>query len=181
MQKIKLREIFWYFFILGLLTIGGGYVMISLMEKELCEKRGWITKDEFLEIIAVAQSLPGILATNTATFVGQNLRGTMGAIVATIGVALPSFIVIWSLYPFLTKSFQNPTIDKIYLGAQCGVIILILNSAISLLKNSVKNKFSIFIFIVSLIVLISFKINPTFIVIFGFLSGYILFLYERKC
>lgn len=106
MNKVKLKEIFWYFFWLGLLTIGGGYAMISLIEKELCEKRKWLKQDEFLEIIAVAQSLPGILASNVSTFVGQKLRGGLGALVATVGVTLPSFLVIWALYPLLQKVFK---------------------------------------------------------------------------
>lgn len=180
MIQIKKRQIFWYFFMLGLLTIGGGYVMISLMEKELCDKRKWLTTDEFLEIIAVAQSLPGILATNTSTFVGQKLLGTTGAIIATIGVTLPSFLIIWALYPFLTKSFQNETINKIYLGVQAGVITLILNSAIKLFKNSVKSKFSKLIFLISFLGLILLKVNPILIILFGFSAGYISFLLERR-
>ena len=154
--------------------------MISLMEKELCDKRKWLTTDEFLEIIAVAQSLPGILATNTSTFVGQKILGTSGAIIATIGVTLPSFLIIWSLYPFLTKSFQNDSINKIYLGVQAGVITLILNSAINLFKNSVKSKFSKLIFLVALSGLVLFKINPILIILFGFSAGYVsLLLYMR--
>lgn len=180
MIQIKKREIFWYFFMLGLLTIGGGYVMISLMEKELCDKRKWLTTDEFLEIIAVAQSLPGILATNTSTFVGQKILGTSGAIIATIGVTLPSFLIIWSLYPFLTKSFQNDSINKIYLGVQAGVITLILNSAINLFKNSVKSKFSKLIFLIALSGLVLFKINPILIILFGFSAGYVSLLLERR-
>ena len=180
MIKIKKREIFWYFFTLGLLTIGGGYVMISLMEKELCDKRKWLTKDEFLEIIAVAKSLPGILATNTSTFVGQKLLGTSGAIVATLGVTCPSFIILWSLYPLLLKSFHNASINKVYLGIQAGVIILILNSAINLFKNSVKTKFSKIIFIIAILALIILKTNPIYVVIFGFGAGYISMFWERN-
>lgn len=180
MNKVKLKEIFWYFFWLGLLTIGGGYAMISLIEKELCEKRKWLKQDEFLEIIAVAQSLPGILASNVSTFVGQKLRGGIGALVATIGITLPSFLVIWSLYPFLQKSFQMDAVNKIYTGVQAGVIMLILNSAINLYKSSIKTKFAKAIFLLSLLVLILFGVNPIFIILFGFLSGYISFIFERR-
>lgn len=175
---IKKREIFVYFFSLGMLTIGGGYVMISLMEKELCAKRKWLTEEEFLEIIAVAQSLPGILATNTSTFVGQKIGGPKGALTATFGVTLPSFLIIWALYPFLTRSFQNEIINKIYLGLQAGVITLILNSALNLFKNSVKTKFTRAIFLICLLLLICFNLNPIIIILIGFLAGYILLLFN---
>lgn len=180
MNKIRLSNLFWYFFWLGLLTIGGGYAMISLMEKELCQKRKWLKEDEFLEVIAVAQSLPGILATNVSTFIGQKLRGGKGALVSTIGVSIPSFLVIWALYPFLNKSFQNDKINKIYLGVQAGVIMLILNSAVQLFKSSIKNKFGKTIFSISLFVLIFFGINPIWIILFGFLCGFANIFFERK-
>ena len=110
----------------------------------------------------------------------QKILGTSGAIIATIGVTLPSFLIIWSLYPFLTKSFQNDSINKIYLGVQAGVITLILNSAINLFKNSVKSKFSKLIFLVALSGLVLFKINPILIILFGFSAGYVSLLLERR-
>lgn len=180
MNKVKLSNIFWYFFWLGLLTIGGGYAMISLMEKELCEKRKWLSTDEFLEIIAVSQSLPGVLASNVSTFIGQKLRGGVGAVIATIGVTLPSLLVILAIYPILNKSFQSDTVNKIYTGVQAGVIMLILNSAITMYKSSIKVKFSKILFLICLVVLILFDLNPIYIILFGFVSGYANFLFERR-
>ena len=180
MNKIKLSSLFKYFFFLGLLTIGGGYAMISLMEKELCEKRKWLNTEEFLEIISVAQSLPGVLASNVSTFIGQKLRGGTGALVATLGVTLPSLLVILALYPFLNRSFESTSINKIYTGIQAGVIVLILNSAISMFKSSIKTKFSKSVFFSSLLVLIIFDINPIFIILFGFFISYLNILFERR-
>lgn len=180
MKKISKIQIFKYFFFLGLLTIGGGYAMISLIEKELCKKKKWLTEEEFIEIIAVAQSLPGILATNVSTFVGQKIAGKSGAVVATIGVTLPSFLVIWGLYPILNKSFQSDTLNKVYLGVQAGVIMLILNSATNLFKFSIKSKFNKIIFLICFLTMVFFNISPIWIIIFGFASGYGAYLLERK-
>lgn len=180
MEKIKKIDIFWYFFRLGLFTIGGGYAMIGQIEKELCQKRNWLKEDEFLEIIAVSQSLPGILATNVSTFVGQKIGGKKGSILATLGVSLPSFLILLCLYPLLSKSFEIEALNKFYIGIQAGVIILILNSALSIFKHSVNSTFTRSIFIISLLIIVIFKINPIWIIILGFFSGYLNLIFERK-
>jgi len=120
------------------------------------------------------------LATNTSTFVGQKLLGTPGAIIATLGVTCPSFIILWSLYPLLMKSFHNDSINKLYLGVQAGVIVLILQSATNLFKTSVKSRFSKIIFVIAMLALIFLNINPIYIIIFGFIAGYMSMFWERK-
>ena len=180
MEKVKKFDIFWYFFILGLFTIGGGYTMISFIEKELCKKRKWIKEDEFLEIIAISQSLPGVLATSVSTFVGEKIGGKSGAFLATLGISLPPFIIFVVLFPFLSKSFENESLKKFYIGIQAGVLVLILNSAVNLFKHSIKYKWSYIIFIISMIALIFFKVNPIWIILLGFSSGYFHIFFERK-
>lgn len=164
---------------LGIFTIGGGYAMISLLEDKICKKNAWLSEDDFLEIIAVAQALPGVLATNVSTFVGQKLAGKKGAAVATFGVTLPSFLIISMLFPFLNASFNNKTLNKFYLGIQAGVIVLIFNSAMNLFKISIKSKFSLIIFSICILTMIVLNINPIFVIIFGFVMGYLTLYFDR--
>lgn len=180
MYRVKKREIFKYFFSLGLFTIGGGYAMISFIENELCKKRKWLNEEEFLEIIAISQSLPGVLATSVSTFVGEKIGGKSGAFLATLGISLPPFLIFVILFPFLNKSFQSPALEKFFIGIQAGVLVLILNSALNLFKHSVKNKWNYVIFTVSIVALVFFKINPIWIIIFGFLSGYVNSVFEGR-
>lgn len=94
MEKITYKKIFFKFFGIGFMTIGGGYAMISLIEKELCKKNKWITEKEFLEAVALAQALPGVLAANVATFIGQKIGGKRGAFLASFASTLPAFLTI---------------------------------------------------------------------------------------
>ena len=180
MEKITYKKIFFKFFGIGFMTIGGGYAMISLIEKELCKKNKWITEKEFLEAIALAQTLPGVLAANVATFIGQKIGGKRGAFLASFASTLPAFLTIWLLYPFLTRSFQSPLMNKFYFGIQASVFSLILNSAYNLYKSSLKTTFSKSIFFTSILILLFFKINPIWIIVLGFLSGTFIFLFERR-
>lgn len=180
MENIKYKTIFIKFFNIGLMTIGGGYAMISLIEEELCLKNKWISKIEFLEAIALAQSLPGVLAFNVSTFVGQKIGGKRGAVLAAIASTLPAFLTIWLLYPLLNKSFQSPLMNQFYIGVQAGVFSLILSSAYNLYKSSLKGVFSKILFFTSFVILIVFKINPIWIILFGLSSGILLFFKEVK-
>ena len=180
MEKITNREIFIKFFKIGVMTIGGGYAMISLIEEELCAKNDWLNKEEFLEAIALAQSLPGVLAFNVSTFVGQKIGGKKGALLAATASTLPAFLTIWLLYPLLNRSFQSPLMNEFYLGIQAGVLALILNSSYNLYKSSLNGYFSKIIFFLSLISLVTLGVNPIWVIVFGFVSGLFLFFKEVR-
>lgn len=137
-----MSSIYWRLFItffkIGAFTFGGGWAMISLIEKEIVDKFGWIEREEFLDLLAVAQSLPGILAVNIAVAVGDKLRGNRGAIAAAIGTILPSFLIILSIAIFLTPDLikNNPTLSAIFKGVRPAVVALIVAPVISSARSA---------------------------------------------
>lgn len=134
-QKVKLVEIFGVFCKIGAFTLGGGYAMIPLIEDEL-EKRGWISKEELPDIIAIAQSAPGILAVNVAVFSGRKLKGIKGSLAAVTGCIIPSFIIILAIAILFTNFKDNQTIEKIFTGIRPAVIALITVPVINMIKPS---------------------------------------------
>ncbi|MFA7663337.1 MAG: chromate transporter [Clostridia bacterium] len=123
---------------IGALTFGGGYAMISIIEREATIKRKWLTSEEMLDIIAIAESTPGPIALNSATYVGAKVAGFLGAFVASISVMLPPIVIITLISSTLTKYFENPYVKWAFLGMRAGVAALILNAVINLgkfLKN----------------------------------------------
>ncbi|MDE5727570.1 MAG: chromate transporter [Duncaniella sp.] len=131
-------QLFFTFFKIGAFTFGGGWAMISLIEKEIVDKYGWIEREEFLDLLAVAQSLPGILAVNIAVAVGDKLRGNRGAAAASLGTILPSFLIILSIAIFLTPELikNNPTLSAIFKGVRPAVVALIVAPVISSARSA---------------------------------------------
>ena len=129
-------QLFLSFFKIGAFTFGGGWAMISLIEKEVVDKFHWIEREEFLDLIAVSQSLPGILAVNIAVAVGDKLRGMKGALAAAVGCILPSFMIILCIAIFLTPDLikNNPTLSAIFKGIRPAVVALIVAPVISSAK-----------------------------------------------
>ncbi|MDE5988574.1 MAG: chromate transporter [Duncaniella sp.] len=129
-------QLFLSFFKIGTFTFGGGWAMISLIEKEVVDKFHWIEREEFLDLIAVSQSLPGILAVNIAVAVGDKLRGMKGALAAAVGCILPSFMIILCIAIFLTPDLikNNPTLSAIFKGIRPAVVALIVAPVISSAK-----------------------------------------------
>lgn len=129
-------QLFLSFFKIGAFTFGGGWAMISIIEKEIVDKWGWIEREEFLDLLAVAQSLPGILAVNIAVAVGDKLRGMKGAVAAAAGCILPSFMIILCIAIFLTPDLikNNPTLSAIFKGIRPAVVALIVAPVISSAK-----------------------------------------------
>jgi len=119
-------------------TFGGGYAMISVIENNCVEKKNWITHDEMMDIAVIAESTPGPIAINCATFVGYKIAGLAGAVVATLGVVIPSFVIILILSTFLEHFLEIPLVAKAFTGIKVGVGILILNAGITMLKKMSK-------------------------------------------
>lgn len=131
-------QLFATFFKIGAFTFGGGWAMLSLIEKEIVDKRGWIDRTEYLDLIAVAQSLPGILAVNVSVAVGDKLRGMKGAVTASLGTILPSFMIILCIAIFLTPDLikENETLSAVFKGIRPAVVALIVAPVISSARSA---------------------------------------------
>ncbi|MCD8034408.1 MAG: chromate transporter [Alistipes sp.] len=130
-----LHTIFLSFFKIGLFTFGGGYAMLPLIERELIDKRRWIEQKEFLDLLTLAQSVPGPIAVNTSVFVGYKVRGLGGAIAALLGAVLPSFVIILAIALFFADVRQNPVVDAAFKGMRPAVVALIIGPVISLARG----------------------------------------------
>ena len=144
-QPHKLRALFLTFLKIGAFTFGGGYAMISLIEKETVENHKWVSDEDILNMLAIAESTPGPIAINSATFIGFHVAGFWGALCATLGVVTPSFLVISILSYFLIQ-FQNVLwVAWVLDGIRAGVVVLIINAVLKLAKQLPHNLFALFI------------------------------------
>lgn len=159
-QPRLLWQLFSVFFRVGLFTFGGGYAMISIIEDACVDRRGWITKEEMDDLIVVAESTPGPIAINCATFVGSRQAGLSGAIAATLGMILPSFLVIFAVSRFLDRFLEIRAVASAFKGIKLAVGVLILDAGIRLLRRMPKKPLPLAIFVVSLILmlLVNFKV-----------------------
>ena len=153
-----LFDLFRTFAKIGLFTFGGGYAMISLIENSCVEKKGWITHDEMMNVTVIAESTPGPIAINCATFVGYKQKGLIGAIAATIGMVLPSFCIIFLISMFLDNFLELTIIANAFKGIKIAVGILILDAAITMIKKMHKKKLPRAIMICSCIVMLCINI-----------------------
>lgn len=128
MEKYVFRDLFLTFAKIGAFTFGGGWAMIAIMEREIVDKHNWLTREEFLDQLAVAQSMPGILAVNISVAVGDKIAGTRGTIVSALGTILPSFLIILAIAIFFTPDFikENEVVSKVFQGIRPAVVALIL-------------------------------------------------------
>ena len=144
MRKVKNRykmlwQVFATFFKIGAFTFGGGYAMIPLIQKETVDNHGWVTDEDILEIIAIAESTPGPIAINSATFVGYRTCGVMGSVAATLGVVLPSFVLIYAI-SFVLRQFQDlKAVQFAFQGIRAGVVALLCKALWGMYKKNTKN------------------------------------------
>ncbi len=174
----KLFEMFWSFFKIGAFTFGGGYAMIPLIEAEVVTKKKWISKDDFMDIIVVSQSFPGALAVNCSTFIGYKLGGIIGAIMALLGVVLPSFTIIIIIAAFFMQFRNNNIVDLVFKGISAAVPMLVLVAVVSLSKSLKKNYLNLIIIITSIVLILFFKVHPVIVVLLSALYG-IIFLRKK--
>ena len=147
----KYLNLFWTMFKIGLFTFGGGYAMIALLENEFVENKKFLGKDEFLDVVAIAESTPGPIAINMATYIGYKKLRFFGSVCATLGVVLPSFIIIYTISLFLDAFLSFSLVANAFRGIQVCVIYLIFSAGIKMLKQIKKTAFSITV--VSLVLL----------------------------
>lgn len=167
-MKLKL---FVSFFKIGLFTFGGGYAMLPMIEKELVEKRKWISEEEMLEMYVLSQMTPGTIAINASTFIGSRKAGKLGGLIASFGIILPSLIIITLIYNFLGESFDNPIIHKVFLGIRGAIVGLICSSVFKICKNNFVSYISYILFFVGFTLLLIFKISPILLIILGGIIG----------
>ena len=175
MHNIYIR-LFCAFFKIGAFTFGGGWAMISIIEREIVDKNGWIAREDFLDLLAVAQSLPGILAVNIATTIGDSLRGWRGSAVAAIGTILPSFLIILAIAVFLTPDMikNNHTVSAIFMGIRPAVVALIIAPVISAAKAARLNRITIWIPVVTALMIslnLGWVSNPILYILLGAAGG----------
>ncbi|HIT01908.1 MAG TPA: chromate transporter [Candidatus Enterenecus merdae] len=133
----QMAELFGTFAKIGVCTFGGGYAMLPILQRELAERRGWVSEDELADYYAVGQCTPGVIAVNTATFVGNKRAGVAGGVVATLGLVFPSVMIILVVAAFLSNFMDIPWVIHAFNGVRAGVVALILNSVIRLFRGSV--------------------------------------------
>ena len=151
MKKSKLLwQLFSVFFKIGLFTFGGGYAMISIIEDACVDRRGWITKEEMDELVVVAESTPGPIAINCATFVGARQGGFPGAAVATLGIVLPSFLVIFAISRFLDRFLEIRAVASAFKGVKLAVGVLVLDAGLRMLRRMPKKPLPVIILAVTL-------------------------------
>lgn len=173
-----LFQLFIVFFKIGAFTFGGGWAMISIIEKEIVDKKHWVTKEEFLDLLAVAQSIPGILAVNMAVAVGDKIRGRRGAIISALGTIIPSFAMILFIAIFLTPDMikNNETLNNIFRGIRPAVVALIIAPVFKTAKVAKIGWKTVAIPIVIALLIWSklpYVSNPIIFIVLGGLGGYL--------
>lgn len=171
MRAKRILQLFLIFLKIGAFTFGGGYAMIPVIQREIVEKHGFINDEDILNIIAIAESTPGPIAINSATFVGYQVAGFWGAAFATFGVVLPAFTVIYIISFFLRQFEELKVVKYAFMGIRAGVLSLLINAIISMGKKCPKNLFSYILVAASFLVVAVFKVNVLFVIIGCALAG----------
>lgn len=169
----SLFEMFLTFFKIGAFTLGGGYAMLPIIQKEVVEKKKWIDEMEFLDMVAVSQSAPGPLAVNISAFVGKKINGVTGLIVSTLGAILPSFIIIILVASVFLGIEDNPIVQRVFQGIRPAVVALIAVPVISMGKTANVNKKNFIIPLLSAILVAIFNITPVYIILGAAVIGII--------
>lgn len=169
------------FFKIGILTFGGGYAMLPMIQREVVHKRGWATEQEILDYYAIGQCTPGVIAVNTATFIGNKVKGIAGGFLATFGVVLPSLIIISVIAAVLTSFSDNIYVQHAFAGIRVSVVVMVFYSVIKLHKSAVKDGFGWVIFVLGFLLSVLFGISPVYIVVVCGTAGVIRgFLRKKK-
>lgn len=169
----ELFDLFWTFCKIGALTFGGGYAMLPLIQREIVENKKWSTEKEILDYYAVGQCTPGVIAVNTATFIGYKLRGIIGGIVATLGVIFPSIVIILIIATFLQNFADLAIVQSAFAGIRVAVVALIITTVVKLIKSSIKDYLGVIIAIIAFVISAFIGLSPVYVVIADALTGFI--------
>ena len=176
----ELWKMFWAFARIGGLTFGGGYAMLPMLQKEVVEKHGWATEEELMDYYAIGQCTPGVIAVNTATFVGQKARGLAGAIFATLGVVFPSVVIITLIAAFLSNFAHLAVVQNAFAGVRVCVCVLIFNAVVKLWKKSVVDKAALVIFLAVFLGSCLLELSPVIWVLLAGGAGLLIKKWEGK-
>lgn len=167
------KQLFTTFFKIGAFTFGGGYAMIPIIEEEVVEKNKWIEKDEFLDLIAIAQSCPGVFAINISTFIGYKLRGNKGAACSALGTALPSFLLLLLIAMFFHRVMDVKWVAAMFRGIRPAVVALIAVPTFNLAKSANITWSNCWIPIVTALLIYALGVNPIWIIIAAGAGGFV--------
>ena len=164
-------KLFISFFKIGAFTFGGGWAMIPLIEREVVDKQNWIKREDFVDALAIAQSLPGVLAVNISILIGNKLRGLKGCLMATLGTILPSFLIILAIAIWFVQTYDNPVVERIFKGIRPAVVALIVSPVFSTANTA---RINIKTVIIPIIVALSIwlgGVSPIWFVLLGAIGG----------
>ncbi|MCZ0701948.1 chromate transporter [Natronobacillus azotifigens] len=168
----ELIDLFFTFARIGGLTFGGGYAMLPILQREVVENKKWTTEEELMDYYAMGQTTPGIIAVNTATFIGQQYKGVAGAISATLGVVFPSLIIISVIAMFIQNFADAAILQNAFAGIRVSVYVLILNAVINLWKKSVTNTYRFVIFLIVFLGSVLTSWSPVVFILFAGIAGF---------
>ena len=166
-----LLKLFTAFARVGVLTFGGGYAMIPMLEREIVDRHGWATSEELMDYYAVGQCTPGVIAVNTATFIGYKIAGNIGGVVATLGVVFPSFVIITVIAGIIQNFADIPAVRSAFAAIRVCVCVLIFNSVLKLWNSAVKDKAALVLCLLVFVLSIFFTISPIVFVVFCAAAG----------
>ncbi|HZG56788.1 chromate transporter [Paenibacillus sp.] len=170
----KIPAIFLCFLKIGPVTFGGGYAMIPLIEKEVVERRKWLETKDVTDVFAVAESVPGAIAINSATFIGYRLAGVPGAIAAMVGVLLPTFLIVLLLSIFFLQVHDHPKVEAAFQGIRAAIVALICYAGYKIGKTAVLDKTTLGVVVATVAVLFLSHVHPVVVVVSGFFVGAVL-------
>lgn len=181
-KKLKdLFTIYFAFFKVGAFTFGGGLAMMPMLQKELIEKKQWLTEEELIDYYAVGQSTPGIIAVNVATFVGYKRSGILGGIFGTLGIISPSLIIIMILANLINSISDYPIVQKALTGINVAVAALLTSVIINFAKKTIKNVWNAIFMLISFLLIFALKVPSFIVILFGLATGIILtFIHKKK-
>ena len=160
-----LWQLFAAFARVGVMTFGGGYAMIPILEREIVDRHGWATEEELMDYYAVGQCTPGVIAVNTATFIGYKVAGNPGGVVATLGVVFPSLVIITLIAGILTSFADVPAVKSAFAGIRVCVSVLIFNAVLKLWKKAVVDKATLVLFLLVFLLSVFFSVSPIILVV----------------
>ena len=176
----ELLELFLAFARIGGLTFGGGYAMLPMLQREVVENKGWATEAELMDYYAVGQCIPGVIAVNTATFIGNKVRGVIGAIAASLGVISPSLVIIIAIAAFIQSFSELEIVQNAFAGIRVGVCVLIFSAVAKLFKKAIVDKFTLGLFSVVFVLTVFSDISPITFVILAAIAGIIVHVFFLK-
>lgn len=168
---MRLLQLFWTFFKIGAFTLGGGYAMIPLVQREVVDNRRWLGEEEFLDLIALAQSAPGIIAVNTAVFVGYKVGGWRGLVLSVLGATLPSFLIILLIATFFTQFRNYPAVEAVFKGIRPAVVALIAAPLYKMAKSAKVTWKNLWIPVAAALLIWLVGVSPVVIIIVAILGG----------